>query len=129
MLFVEPQVNADEIGGRGGSLLEDVVGSVESSCCQPAGGGLRFAMRRSSSLLIAVGGSLLLVTVIVGHGHGGSLIGSGVMVVVVGIGPLASQVAHRDNVGDGWQTGHVSVGEVRWSHFGQLIADHWLFAP
>jgi hypothetical protein len=65
----------------------------------------------------SVGGSLIGsgLTVIVGHvGHvGGSLIGSGVMVVVVGIGPRASQVAHRANVGDGWQTGHVSVGDVR----------------
>ena len=81
------------------------------------------AIRRSSSFLIAadigaVGGSLVgawvMVMVIVGHGgFGGSLIGSGAMVVVVGIGPLASQVAHRANVGDGWQTGHVSVGDVR----------------
>jgi hypothetical protein len=107
-------------------------------------------MRCSSSLLIAVGGIVLFgvpqvnvaqldgpggslleatVAVVVGTG-GGSLIGSGEAVVVVGIGPLASQVAQRANVGDGWQTGHVSVGEVRWSQLGQLIADHnWPFVP
>ena len=45
------------------------------------------------------------------------------MVVVVGIGPLASQVAQRANVGDGWQTGQVPSGGVRWSQLGQLIAE------